>query len=141
MSNYKRQMVYNPCVKTWLVLVLLCVSVQTQTASERLDAFLGKWDQKDSPGMAVLLIRDGRIEYRKNLGLADVETGAPITSDSQFQLGSVTKAFTAMAIMILADEGKLRFARGQREDFWRTGMKLASSLPTKRSSYSVKPAR
>jgi CubicO group peptidase (beta-lactamase class C family) len=51
--------------------------------------------------MAVLLIRDGRIEYRKNLGLADVETRAPITSDSQYQLGSVTKAFTAMAIMIL----------------------------------------
>jgi CubicO group peptidase (beta-lactamase class C family) len=45
----------------------------------------------------------------ENLGFADVETRALITSDSQFQFGSVTKAFTAMAIMILADEGKLRF--------------------------------
>jgi CubicO group peptidase (beta-lactamase class C family) len=45
----------------------------------------------------------------ENLGFADVETRALITSDPQFQFGSVTKAFTAMAIMILADEGKLRF--------------------------------
>jgi len=58
--------------------------------------------------MAVLLIRDERIEYRKGFGLADLDAHTPITPDTQFHLESVTKQFTAMAILILADQGKLK---------------------------------
>jgi CubicO group peptidase (beta-lactamase class C family) len=96
-------------VKYGFAVALMCVSVQAQTTSDRLDALLAKWNQKDSPGMAVLLIRNGRIEYRKGLGLADVEARTTITPNSQFLLGSISKQFTAMAIMILADQGKLQF--------------------------------
>jgi CubicO group peptidase (beta-lactamase class C family) len=69
---------------------------------------IAKHVEKDGPGMAVMVIRDGHIAYRKNLGLADLDTRRAISPGSQFLFGSVTKQFTAMAIMILRDRGKLQ---------------------------------
>lgn len=57
--------------------------------------------------MTIMLIRNGRIEYRKGFGLADLSSRAPITPE-QFLLASVTKQFTAMAIMILEEQRKLQ---------------------------------
>jgi len=96
------------CVKSLPIFALICVSAHAQNLTERVDSLLAKWNQKDEPGMAVLLIRDERIEYRKGFGLADLDAHAPITPDTQFHLESVTKQFTAMAILILADQGKLK---------------------------------
>jgi CubicO group peptidase (beta-lactamase class C family) len=88
---------------------LACASVHAQTLNARLGALLNDWKQKNAPGMAALLIRNGRIEYRKVFGFADLEARTPITPDTQFLLASVTKQFTAMAIMVLAERGKLQF--------------------------------
>jgi CubicO group peptidase (beta-lactamase class C family) len=88
---------------------LVCASVHAQTLNARLDALLNDWKQKNAPGMAALLIRNGRIEYRKVFGFADLDSRTPITPDTQFLLASLTKQFTAMAIMILAEGHKLQF--------------------------------
>jgi CubicO group peptidase (beta-lactamase class C family) len=72
------------------------------------DSLLAKWNQSDAPGTSVLIVRNGRIEYRRGFGLADLKRRSPITPDTQFQLESVSKQFTAMGIMILADRHKLR---------------------------------
>jgi CubicO group peptidase (beta-lactamase class C family) len=90
------------------ILALMCVSVHAQTISDRIDALLEKWNQRDGPGMAALLIRNGRVEYRKALGLADIDAHTPIAPNTQFLLASVTKQFTAMAIMILAEQRKVQ---------------------------------
>lgn len=92
-----------------LLVASMCVSVHAQTFSARLNDLLNDWKEKNAPGMAAMLIRNGRIEYRKVFGFADLETRAPITSDTQFLLASLTKQFTAMAIMILAERHKLQF--------------------------------
>ena len=60
-------------------------------------------------GRCVPRIDREEIVYRKCYGLADLETQRPITTDSSFYLASLSKAFTAMAIMLLAEQGKLRF--------------------------------
>jgi CubicO group peptidase (beta-lactamase class C family) len=91
------------------ILVMACVNVHAQSTTDRIDTLLAKWNQKDGPGMAALLIRDGRVEYRKGFGLADLDARTPITPDTQFLLASVTKQFTAMAIMALAEQRKLQF--------------------------------
>ena len=91
------------------VVVLLGGRVHAQTLNARLDALLNDWKQKNAPGMAAALIRDRRIEYRKVFGFADLEARRPITPDTQFLLASLTKQFTAMAIMILAERHKLQF--------------------------------
>lgn len=92
-----------------LLVVLTCSSVHAQTLNARLDALLSDWKRKNAPGMAAALVHDGRIEYRKVFGFADLEARRPITPDTQFLLASLTKQFTAMAIMILAERHKLQF--------------------------------
>jgi CubicO group peptidase (beta-lactamase class C family) len=91
------------------VVVVLGGRVHAQTLNARLDALLNDWKQKNAPGMSAALIRDGRIEYRKFFGFADLERRKPISPDTQFLLASLTKQFTAMAILILAERHKLAF--------------------------------
>jgi CubicO group peptidase (beta-lactamase class C family) len=59
------------------------------------------------PGAAVLVLRDGKPLLRRGYGLADLETGTPVAPDTNFRLASVTKQFTAAAILLLAQDGKL----------------------------------
>ena len=58
---------------------------------------------------AVLVAQDGRIVYRKAFGKANFQTGADFTPETPSDIGSVTKQFTAMAIMILAERNKLQY--------------------------------
>ena len=73
-----------------------------------IDAIFSAWNRPDSPGCAVLIAVDGDPLYRRGHGLASLEHGAPITSATVFNVGSISKQFTAMAILLLEDEGKLR---------------------------------
>jgi D-alanyl-D-alanine carboxypeptidase len=59
------------------------------------------------PGAAVLVARDGRVLMRKAYGMADVELGVPLRPEHVFRLGSITKQFTAVGVLMLVDEGKL----------------------------------
>lgn len=59
------------------------------------------------PGVAVAVVRDGKVVHAKGYGLANVEWNAPVTPETVFQSGSVGKQFTAALVMILAEEGKL----------------------------------
>ncbi len=96
-------------IATCLALVALtCVSLHAGRPTARLNALLDTWKLKNAPGMAAVLVRDGRIEYRKTFGFADLDARTPITPDTQFLLASLTKQFTAMAIMILVERHKLR---------------------------------
>ena len=65
------------------------------------------WTATDGPGCAALVARDGRIVHQNGYGMANLETGTPITPASVFHLASVSKQFTAAAILTLAREGKL----------------------------------
>ena len=66
-------------------------------------------DMPQHPGAALLVIDHDEIVYRKCYGLADLETQRPIMPDSSFYLASIAKPFTAMAIMLLAEQRKLSF--------------------------------
>ncbi len=61
----------------------------------------------DAPGATVIAVRDGKTVYRGAAGLADVATKVPLKPDDVLRIGSVTKQFTAVAILMLLDEGKL----------------------------------
>ena len=91
-----------------LTAALLCGGSQAQDLTAGLDTLLAQNIEKNGPGMTAMLIRDGRIVYRKDFGYADLDTHTPVARDTQFLLGSVTKQFTAMAILILKDRGKLQ---------------------------------
>ncbi|HEU4883289.1 MAG TPA: serine hydrolase [Longimicrobium sp.] len=59
------------------------------------------------PGAAVLVARDGQVLMRKAYGAASVELGVPLRPEHVFRLGSITKQFTAVATLMLVDEGKV----------------------------------
>ena len=73
-----------------------------------LDALFTAAYPADAPGAAVLVEKGGEVVLRKGYGMADLELGVPIAPDMVFRLGSITKQFTATAILMLVQEGKLR---------------------------------
>lgn len=75
--------------------------------TERVDAVFAAYDKPDAPGCAVGVYRDGRIDYARGYGLADLERRVPITPRTVFDLGSTSKQFTASAILLLAQDGTL----------------------------------
>ena len=83
--------------------------VDDRAAIEKVDRLFGPWNRPDTPGAAVVVIRDGRILMEKCYGSADLGKGTLIGPDTAFRLGSVTKQFTAMAVMQLAERGKLSY--------------------------------
>ncbi len=94
------------------VLLLACIAAsgQSDTLAARLDrayAEIGKVVQASSvPGMVIgITDRNGTLKIFTH-GYADVKTKAPITGDSLFEIGSITKSFTAITLMQLMDEGR-----------------------------------
>ncbi len=74
-----------------------------------IDALFEPATAGDSPGAAVMVIRNGEILHAAGYGYADLEHRTPITPQSSFRLASVSKQFTAMAVMILAERGQLAY--------------------------------
>ena len=75
----------------------------------KVDDVFADMDAPQRPGAALLVIdRDG-IVYKKCYGLADLEARRPVTTDTSFYLASISKSFTAMAIMLLAQDRRLRY--------------------------------
>jgi N-acyl-D-aspartate/D-glutamate deacylase/CubicO group peptidase (beta-lactamase class C family) len=85
------------------------LTADPRQAAAQVDSLFGAWTTGDSPGAAVAVIRDGAIIHAAGYGLADVAEGTPITPGTAFRLASVSKQFTAMAVMILAERGQLDY--------------------------------
>ena len=77
------------------------------TPAEIVDALFTDIVKDDLPGAAVLVSRDGEVLFGKGYGLADVGNRVPVTPDTKFRIGSVSKQFTAAAILKLQEQGKL----------------------------------
>jgi len=73
----------------------------------KVDEVFSRFDKPDSPGCALGVIKDGRIVYKRGYGLSNLEYGVPILPSSIFHVASISKQFTAMAIVLLAQQGKL----------------------------------
>jgi CubicO group peptidase (beta-lactamase class C family) len=73
----------------------------------RVDALFADFNHADTPGASVMVIRDGAVVFSKGYGLADLEKKTPIAPETNFRLASVSKQFTAMAVLMLAERKKL----------------------------------
>ncbi len=78
-----------------------------QAIAERIDAMAAPFYKADGPGATLLVVKDGKTLLRKAYGMADVPNKLPMRADTAMRVGSITKQFTAAAILLLADEGKL----------------------------------
>ena len=73
----------------------------------RIDALFSNVVGDRSPGFAVLVSKDGRVIVQKGHGLADVDSRRRIYPETKFRIGSITKQFTAVAILKLQEQGQL----------------------------------
>lgn len=96
------------------IVVLVCLApdgrpadVATADPATRVDAIFASWTA-DTPGCAVGVSRDGREVLSRAYGSADLEHGIANTPDTIFEAGSVSKQFTASAVLLLAQAGRLR---------------------------------
>ena len=73
----------------------------------RIDAAIAPYYKADEPGATVIVVKDGKTVLRKGYGIADTAGMKPMSGEASMRLGSITKQFTAVAILMLAEEGKL----------------------------------
>ncbi|HEX8984777.1 MAG TPA: serine hydrolase domain-containing protein [Bryobacteraceae bacterium] len=88
---------------------LLCACAPAAAAGQELDALFAPLAGERSPGLAVLVRKNGRTVFERGYGVRDLRTFAAIGANTNFRLASCTKQFTAMAVMLLVHEGKLRY--------------------------------
>jgi CubicO group peptidase (beta-lactamase class C family) len=80
-----------------------------QVSTAAIDNLFSKFVSTHDPGCAVLVIKDGQPVFRKGYGVADLRTLPKIEPETNFRLASLTKQFTAMAVMLLVHDGNLRY--------------------------------
>ena len=98
----------------FLVQIFFTISVYCEAQSiagklkSRVDSLVNIEMQKQNiPGISVVVLRDGRIDYVKGYGVANIEHNVAVKPETVFQAGSVGKQFTAFAVLLLVQEGKM----------------------------------
>ena len=95
------------------------VQAQTSEASmeKKLDALFSVATSPDAPGLAVLVRQNGQTVFQRGYGVRDLRTKSKIDAQTNFRLASFTKQFTAMAVMLLVHDGKIRYDETLTEIF------------------------
>jgi CubicO group peptidase (beta-lactamase class C family) len=95
-------------VVTLTLRALLGVAALAQDVpAQKVDQVFSLYNKPGSPGCSLGVIRDGGFVYRRAYGLATLELGVPLSTESVFYMGSVSKQFTAAAIVLAAEQGYL----------------------------------
>jgi CubicO group peptidase (beta-lactamase class C family) len=97
--------------KYYYLLVLLipvcAVAQQAKKSSMQLDSLFHSYFKKNEPGGAILIARGGKVIYQNAVGITDIKTKEPVTAQTLFNIGSISKTFVAYGILKLASENKL----------------------------------
>jgi CubicO group peptidase (beta-lactamase class C family) len=113
--NIKKNLMKTTYLLVTILFLFQCNSVNSQTKtvsskekpSDKVDQLIAKYNIKNGPGIAVSVIKDGKIVYKNGFGIANLEYGIPITPSTVFHVASVSKQFTVFSILLLEQEGKL----------------------------------
>ena len=101
-------------IPTLALLVALPASLPGQKRdvgnSARVDSLMSRLVRPDGPGAAVLVVSKGKVVHARGYGFANVVARTPITTKTTFDLASVSKQFTAMAVMMMVERGKLSYS-------------------------------
>jgi CubicO group peptidase (beta-lactamase class C family) len=92
-----------------LLVLSFCPTAAAQAAAtDPVDDYIhAQMEKRGIPGLALLVVRNGQIERAQGYGFSNVELQVPVKPETIFQSGSMGKQFTAMAVMMLAEQGKL----------------------------------
>src|SRR5216684_922822 len=106
------------------ILFIFCVTTYSTFAQspakelcKQMDSSFSGIASTDTPGLAVLVKKDGKIIFEEGYGVRDLRAKTAIDAQTNFRLASFTKQFTAMAVMLLVHDGKLRYNETLTEIF------------------------
>ncbi len=101
-------------MRIWLIFTLLLIGPDSSTygqipdsLTKKVDAVFLEYDKTNTPGCALAILKNGKIIYQKAYGMSNLEYNIAISSSSIFHIASLSKQFTAAAIIKLSLEGKL----------------------------------
>jgi len=98
----------------WMFVVLVALALQPAALAQsgdkaaRIDEYLTRANKIGQFNGAALVAENGKVIYKKGLGLANMEWNVPNETDTKFRLASITKQFTAALILQLVEQGKLK---------------------------------
>ena len=99
-------------MKKWSLLTLfvfIAVLSQAQTRLEKIDELVAFCQENHRFNGNILVAENGSIIYNRSVGMADFQNSQPLDANTSFCLGSISKQFTAFAIMLLKEQGKLEY--------------------------------
>jgi CubicO group peptidase (beta-lactamase class C family) len=115
-SETVARVLHDPGLIIMRILALACsclfvagplLTMRAQTIDTKVNALFARWNRNDSPGCGVGVSRNGVPVLERGFGMASLEQAVAITTSTVFNAGSISKQFTAMSILLLAEQGKL----------------------------------
>ena len=96
-------------MRLWVLgMAVLMPAAQAFAQTDKIDEFIQReMAARKIPGLALAVLQNGKVAIQRAYGLANLETETPVGTNSVFEIASMTKPFTATAIMMLVEEGKL----------------------------------
>jgi len=85
-----------------------CSGLSAQSLETKMDQLIASKFKPENPGAVFLAVKKGKVVYRKAFGMANLEMGIQMQPEFVFEIGSMTKQFTAVAVLMLAEQGKLK---------------------------------
>ncbi len=108
-----------PALLVWLLCLLVAIpAASAQVDGEtvaKIDALFAKWNSPDSPGVVIAVSQNGQVVLTRAYGMANLEHALANTEATLFESGSVSKQFTAAAIVLLAQQGRLSLSDDLRK--------------------------
>jgi CubicO group peptidase (beta-lactamase class C family) len=98
-------------VLSWVLVACLAISntatADSQKQAAAIDRLFSPWKRADTPGCSLAVMRNGRIVFERGYGMADLAHDVKVTGATVFYVGSISKQFTAAALLMLVRDGKI----------------------------------
>lgn len=94
--------------KLLIIMLLVFQNAFSQISEAKIDSLIPSKFKAENPGGVFLAVKKGKVLYRKAFGMADLELNIKMKPEFVFEIGSMTKQFTAISVLILAEQGKLK---------------------------------
>lgn len=90
------------------IMIFICRPIYAQKFDKKIDSLIAtEFKEKDGPGLVFLVAKNGKPVYEKAIGKSNLELDVNMNMNNVFQIASMTKQFTAVAVLILEEQGKL----------------------------------